>query len=100
MRVALACAGVAVVGLLAPAAQAATPERAASSLPAPGQNCDFTVPGVNIHTRPDPNSTIVGQGNPGDGFVTGDMAGNWWAGKNRRTGVEGWILGDYFACRD
>ncbi len=58
---------------------------------------DFTEPGVNIHTDPDVNSAVVGQGSPGDVFRTGDNNGptNWVYGTDLRTQVTGYVSGDY-----
>jgi hypothetical protein len=61
-----------------------------STRPLVSQRCDFNATGVRIHRDPDVNSTVLGEGNPGDGVaILASSGGDWVEITDERTGVTG-----------
>ncbi|MFF0494314.1 hypothetical protein ACFYTQ_35300 [Nocardia sp. NPDC004068] len=57
------------------------------------ERLDFTARGVKIHSAPNSHSPVLGEGFPGDGFVTSDSNGptTWTYGTDLRTGITGYV---------
>jgi len=81
---------------------AATPPR--PPLPSPVSTsvmvyqCDFTKAAVNIHAESPQPSAVVGEGNPGDGFLNLNSQGIYNYGTDIKTGVTGYVYFSYLTC--
>ena len=70
-----------------------------SKKPLVGQGgCDFRGAGIRIHRDPDISSTVLGEGNPGDGATILGVSGEWVEITDDRTGITGWVLLRFITC--
>ena len=60
--------------------------------------CDFNRIGVQIHAQSPQPASIVGEGNPGDGFINLNSQGVYNYGIDTKTGVTGYVYFSYLTC--
>jgi hypothetical protein len=60
--------------------------------------CDFNRIGVHIHAQSPQPASVLGEGNPGDGFTNLNSQGVYNYGTDNKTGVTGYVYFSYLDC--